>query len=93
MEVLHTTSDAPDMLIRAEDFNQREFLDWTKAFIRDQFGDIDPVLIQRGFDDFSGTNKHAAEIGRVMEAFEAGVPEEEIINYRQRTCDAAPEEE
>ena len=86
-------TNAPDMLIRAEDFNQRDLIEWTKVFIQDQFGDPDPVLIEGGVDDFSRTNKHSAEIDRVIEALEAGVPEEEIINYRQRTCDAAPDEE
>ena len=86
-------TDAPDMLIRNEDFNLRELLEWTKVFIRDHLGDPEPVLVEGSFDDFSGTNKHASEVGRVIEAFEAGVPEEEIINYRQRTCDAAPEDE
>lgn len=86
-------TDAPDMLIGAEDFNQRELLEWTKVFIRDHLGDPDPVLIEGSFDDFSGTNKHASEVGRIIEAVEAGVPEEEIINYRQRIGDAAPEDE
>jgi hypothetical protein len=75
-----------DMVARVEDFvedfNMRELLDWTSLFIRVHFGDPEPVLIQGEHEEFAGTNPHAAEIGRITEAIEAGVAEDEIINYR-----------
>jgi len=76
------------MLIRAENFNQKELLEWAKVLIRDQFGDAEPILVEGSFAEFSDTNNHAAEIGRIVEAFDAGIPEDEIINYRQGTSDA-----
>jgi hypothetical protein len=76
-----------DMVARVEDFNMHELLDWTKVFIKDRFGDADPELIKGKFEDFAGTNNHASEIGRIQEALEAGVPEEEVINYRPRETD------
>lgn len=82
-----------DVLIRAEDFNQQELLEWARVFIRDQFGDQEPILVEGTFTGFAGSNKHASEIDRIVEAYEAGVPEEEIINYRQRTCDSSNGEE
>lgn len=39
------------------------------------------------------SNKHASEIDRIVEAYEAGVPEEEIISYQQRTCDSSNTDE
>ncbi|HSB09198.1 MAG TPA: hypothetical protein VLM38_06775 [Blastocatellia bacterium] len=71
-----------DMVARVDDFNMSELLEWTKVFIRDHFGDPDPVLVQGELSDFAGTNNHAAEIGRITEALEAGVPEEEVIYYQ-----------
>ena len=79
-----------DMVARVDDFNVSELLEWTKVFIRDHFSDPDPVLVLGDYEDFSGTNNQAAEIGRITEAVEAGVSEEEIINYRQRSCDGEP---
>lgn len=71
-----------DMVARIEDFNLHELLDWTTVFIKEHFGDPDPELIQGNYEEFGGTNAHAQEIGRITEALEAGVPEDEVINYR-----------
>lgn len=71
-----------DMVARIDDFNMHELLEWTKLFIRDHFGDPEPELVQGDYQDFGGANRHASEIGRINEAFDAGVPEEDIINYR-----------
>jgi hypothetical protein len=40
--------------------------------------------IEGSYEEFARTNKHAEEIGRISEGLEAGVPEEEIINYRRK---------
>jgi len=71
-----------DMVARIENFNIRELLDWTKVFIKDYFGDAEPELVEGRFDEFSGSNDHVVEIGRIAAAVQAGVPEEDIINYR-----------
>ncbi len=71
-----------DMVARVEDFNLRELLDWTTLFIKDHFGDPEPDLVQGGDNEFGDTNPHASEIGRINKAFAAGIPEEDIINYR-----------
>lgn len=71
-----------DMVARVDDFNLHELLEWTILFIKDHFGDPEPELVQGDYEDFAGTNRQASEIGRISEAFAAGVPEEEIINYR-----------
>ena len=68
-----------EMVARVDDFNRSELLEWTRVFIRDHLNDADPVLVQGAFEDFSGTNNQAAEIGRITEAVKAGVPEEEIL--------------
>jgi hypothetical protein len=73
-----------DMVARVDDFNLSELLDWTTVFIKDHFGDPAPSLVEGSYEDFAGTNKHANEIGRIREGLEAGVPEEEIINYRPK---------
>jgi hypothetical protein len=82
-------TDVFDMLIRAEDFDQHELLEWARVFIRDQFGDTEPEFVLARFEDFGGTNNHASEIGRIAEAIESGVTEEEVVRYRQRTCESA----
>jgi len=73
-----------DMVARVDDFNLRELLDWTTIFIKDHFGDPAPSLVEGSYEEFARTNKHAEEIGRISEGLEAGVPEEEIINYRRK---------
>lgn len=77
-----------DMVARVENFNLHELLEWTRVLIRDHFGDPDPELVPAEYEDFAGTNSQASEIGRINEAFAAGVPEEEIINYRAGDADA-----
>jgi len=74
-----------DMVARVEDFNLPELLDWTRVLIKDHFGDPDPELVPGAYDEFGGTNQHANEIGRIAEALEAGVPEDEVINYTRVT--------
>jgi hypothetical protein len=76
-----------DMVTRVEDFNLPELLDWTQLFIRDHFGDPEPELVKGEYEDFGGTNSHASEIGGINEAFAAGVPEEDVINYRPGDSD------
>jgi hypothetical protein len=76
-----------DMVARVDDFDLHELLEWTKLFIRVHFGDPEPELVKGDGDDFAGSNRHAREIGRIGEAFAAGVPEEEIIDYRPRDPD------
>jgi predicted protein tyrosine phosphatase len=39
-------SDSMDMLIRREDFNRSELLEWTRLFIRHQLSDPEPVLVE-----------------------------------------------
>ncbi len=70
-----------DMVARVEDFNMGELLECTRLFIRVHFGDPEPELVEGKFEEFSGTNSQASEIGRIAAAVQAGVPEEEIINY------------
>ena len=76
------TTPLCDMVARIDDFNMYELLEWTTLFIRVQFGDPEPELIPGSYDEFAGSNQHADEIGRIREALESGVPEEEVINYR-----------
>lgn len=71
-----------DMVARIDDFNMRELLEWTKLFIREHFGDSEPELVKGEYEEFGGSNPQAAEIGRISEGLAAGIPEEEIINYR-----------
>ena len=71
-----------DMVAPIEDFNMHELLAWTARFIEDHFGDPAPELVPDEYEAFAGTNKHAGELGRIAEALEAGVPEDEVINYR-----------
>ena len=71
-----------DMVARVEDFNMHELLEWTKLLIRVHLGDPEPELVKGDFEDFTGTNGQVSEIGRIVEAFAAGIPEDEIINYR-----------
>jgi len=71
-----------DMVARIDDFNLRELLEWTKVLIRAHFGDLEPELVEGEIDDFASSNSQAREIGRITEALTAGVPEEEVINYR-----------
>jgi len=78
-----------DMVARIDDFNLSELLEWTTLFIRVHFGDPEPELVLGDCEDFAGTNSHASEIGRINEAFAAGVPEEDIINYRSGDSEAA----
>jgi hypothetical protein len=79
----HFITPALDMVARIDDFDMRELLEWTMVFIKEHFNDPDPVLDEGQFADFAGTNNQAAEIGRITEALEAGVPEDEVIFYRQ----------
>lgn len=79
-----------DMVARVDNFNLHELLEWTRLFIRDHFGDAEPELVPGDYEDFSGSNSQASEIGRINEAFAAGVPEEEIINYRPGDADDPP---
>lgn len=76
-----------DMVARVDNFNLHELLDWTRIFIRDHFSDAEPELVPADYEDFAGTNNQASEIGRINEAFAAGVPEKEIINYRSEDAD------
>lgn len=76
-----------DMVARVDDFNLYELLEWTKLFIREHFSDPEPELVAGEYEDFGGSNRQASEIGRINEAFAAGVPEEEIINYRPGDAD------
>jgi hypothetical protein len=72
-----------DMVARVEDFNLRELLAWTTVFIKDHFGDPDPELVPGDYEEFGGTNAQVLEIGRITEALESGVPEDQVINYRR----------
>jgi len=76
-----------DMVARVDDFDLHELLEWTKLFIKDHFGDPAPSLVEGSYEDFAATNKQAKEMDRIRGAFEAGVPEEEIINYRPKDPD------
>lgn len=78
----HFVTRTLDMVARVDDFNLRELLEWTTIFIREHFGDPAPELIEGRREDFDGSNAQAREIGRIAEAYAAGVPEDEIINYR-----------
>jgi hypothetical protein len=71
-----------DMVVRVDDFNLHELLAWTAVFVRLHFGDPEPELVKGRPEDFAGSNAHAEEIGRISEALAAGVPEEEVLNYR-----------
>ena len=67
-----------------------ELLGWTRLLIRDHLGDPDPELLKGDFEDFMGANNQVSEIGRIIEALAAGIPEDEIIKYR--TGDAGKKE-
>jgi hypothetical protein len=82
-----------DMVARVENFNMAELLEWTKLFIRVQFGDAEPVLVECDLEDFGGANRYVDEIRRIAAAIHSGMPEDEIIRYRQRTCDGEPGED
>jgi predicted protein tyrosine phosphatase len=47
----YSINDMMDMLIRRDDFDKAEFLEWTLLFIRLQFGDPDPVLVETTEDE------------------------------------------
>jgi hypothetical protein len=82
-----------DMVARVENFNIDDLLEWTKLFIRVQFGDAEPVLVEGDLEDFGGASRYVDEIRRIAAAIHSGVPEDEIIRYRQRTCDGEPGED
>lgn len=71
-----------DMVARVEDFDLGELLEWTKLFIREHFHDPAPSLVRGAWEDFDGSNNQATEIGRITEALGAGVPEEEVLDYK-----------
>ncbi len=71
-----------DMVARVDDFNFHELLEWTTLFIRVHFADPEPELVEGAYDEFAGSNSQAREIDRIREAMAAGVPVEEIIDYR-----------
>jgi hypothetical protein len=73
-----------DMVAGTENFNEKELLEWTARFIKARFGDPDPILVAGTEDEFAGSNPHASEVGRITEALESGVPEQDVINYRRR---------
>jgi hypothetical protein len=39
-------SDAMEMLVRQDDFNMAEMLEWIRVFIRARLGDNDPLLVE-----------------------------------------------
>lgn len=80
-----------DMVARVDNFNMQELLEWTRLFIRVHFGDPEPELVLAEYEEFVGTNRHASEIGRINEALTAGVPEEEVINYRSTLVEPPPD--
>ena len=47
----YAINDSMDMLIRREDFDKAELLEWTRVFIRQQFGDANPVLLEASEED------------------------------------------
>jgi predicted protein tyrosine phosphatase len=47
----YSINDTMDMLIRREDFDKQEFLEWTRLFIRLHFGDPEPVLVEATLDE------------------------------------------
>jgi hypothetical protein len=71
-----------DMVARVEDFNMHELLEWTRILIRVHLGDPEPELVKGDFEDFNGAHSHVSEICRISQALAAGIPEDEIINYR-----------
>src|SRR5438128_11085005 len=79
-----------DMVARVENFNMHELLEWTKLFIRVHVCDAEPMLVEVDFEDFGGASRYVDEIGRIAAAIHSGMPEDEIIRYRQRTCDGGP---
>jgi len=51
-----------DMIVRVEDFNREEFLQWVKVWIENR-GLQFSGLVEAPFEDFAGTNKMARVIG------------------------------
>jgi len=49
----YVISDTLDMLVRRNDFNRSELLEWTKVFITARFGDPQPVLVEAAGDEVS----------------------------------------
>jgi predicted protein tyrosine phosphatase len=47
----YSINDSLDMLIRRDDFDKRELLEWTRLFIRLHFGDPEPVLVEATQDE------------------------------------------
>jgi hypothetical protein len=79
---------ALDMVARVDDFDLHELLEWTKVFIREHLGDPAPSLVEGRYEDFAASNTQAREMDRIRRALEAGVPEEEVLDYRPRDPDA-----
>lgn len=52
----YVINDAMDMLVRRDDFDKQELLEWTRLFIRLQCGDPDPVLVE------ATTEEHARRL-------------------------------
>jgi predicted protein tyrosine phosphatase len=50
----YVINDSLDMLVRRDDFDKQELLDWTRLFIRVQFGDQDPELVEASELERSG---------------------------------------
>jgi predicted protein tyrosine phosphatase len=47
----YVISDHMDMLVRREDFDRAELLEWTKTFLRIRFNDANPVLAEASGDE------------------------------------------
>ena len=63
-------SDICIMIVRTEDFDMEELLEYAKVFIKDVFHDEDIVLVKGTYEDFVGTNAHAGTLeglGTILE--------------------------
>jgi len=49
----YVISDTMDMLVRRDDFNRKELLEWAKIFIGARFGDPQAVLVEAAGDEVS----------------------------------------